>query len=185
MRIEKDQVKTLIAAALLIIVFASLVWYPQQQTKVALQKEIDTAKETLGMNQNSESTLAARNNTVERLREKLSGAQQRVPGKDELADVLTGLTRALRQNHLQEQEVIAKPIESYAAYNVMPMVMDFEGSFPETFGVLKSIESMPRLIRLDQLVIGNVVGRENTRERLAIHLELSTFFSESGERGME
>ena len=178
MRIEKDQIKTMCVAVVLLGLFVAFIWKPQRKEMAELEVSIEGSKATLGMNENSTAMLTSQYREVERLRGELEGSQRRVPSRDELADVLSGLTRALRENRLHEQEVLARPFIDYASYSVMPMVMDFSGNFPETFGVLRSIEQMSRLIRIDRLTVTEKPGKQEGEARLAIHMELSTFYSE-------
>jgi Tfp pilus assembly protein PilO len=175
MRIERDQVKTLIVFAILLVGFSVGLWLPARAERARLQERIDSARDTLGMDLAQSKGLVKLHQVVTELRQTCNGAQQYVPQEDEMADVLRGLTESLVEMGVREQEVTTREVKHFAHYSVIPLELNFHSSFPMAYEVLRQIESRPRLIRIDNLEIQGDL--QKPQQPLEIHLELSTFFS--------
>ena len=156
-------------------------WYPYHRVRVDTQQKIDTARKELGLSPDGSDDWTTLPTNVAMLREQTTGAQKYVPQEDEIAEVLRGLTESLDAHGVRQPEVITKKIKHFEDYSVIPVSLQFTAGFTETYGVLKRLESLPRLIRIDELEV-----ESNSRKRrapLTVVLELSTFFSKVSDGG--
>jgi hypothetical protein len=157
------------------------VWYPYHHLRSQMQRQIDEARVELGLSLDGSDDWTTLPTHVAMLRERTRGAQKYVPQQDEIAEVLRGLTTSLDAHGVTRPEVTTKKAKHFADYSVIPVSVQFTAQFPETFGVLKRLESLPRLIRIERLEL-----ESNARERwapLTVGLELSTFFSQADDGG--
>ncbi|QQE13279.1 type 4a pilus biogenesis protein PilO [Planctomycetota bacterium] len=174
MRIEKDQLKTLIAIIVMVSLYVGVGWLPQRAKAKVLDAEIAKSEERLDFYRGTKEDLSKKEFEVSELRQQSKGAQRYVPTRDELSEVLKGLTQALRANELKEQEFVTRSVKEYVEYSALGLRMEFDAAFPEAYGVLKDIEGGSRLIRIDRLKIGQGDGDE----KLRLELDMSTFFAE-------
>lgn len=175
MQIEKDQILTLAAVAILAGVFVFAIWMPGRQRSDQLDRRIDKARVELGMTPVARQELLALHSEVNRLQSVINGAQQYVPVDDEIAAVVRGINESLRIHGVTEQEMITRQSEYYADYAAIPVTIEFRSSFPAVFGTLRQIEQMPRLIRVDRLTVQG--DADNPARPLEVQVQLSTFYS--------
>jgi len=180
-RIEKDQVRALLAGVGLFVLFGGGVLAPLRYQRAQHHARIAAAEHALGIDLKEASGLARLNAEVVELRRVVRGAQQYVPQDDELADVLRGLSEALTSHGIIEREMQTRPTLHHADYSTIPIELQFKGSYPSAHGVLRQIEQMHRLIRIDKLRV-----RGNQNDALAplhVELTLSTFIARPLEAG--
>ncbi|MEE9212496.1 MAG: type 4a pilus biogenesis protein PilO [Phycisphaeraceae bacterium] len=175
MRIERDQVKTMLILVSLSGAFALGVYVPNKLKAANLDARIAKARYQLGFELADTRSLRRLAEDVAQLQQAVSGAQRYVPQRDELADLLRQISHQLNDQQVGEPEFQTEPIRHGPDYSVMPVSLRFTASFPEVFGFLRQIELMHRLIRIERLMIEADTG-DPTRP-LKVEIELSTFFS--------
>jgi Tfp pilus assembly protein PilO len=173
MWIDRDEWKVLAALAVIVVAFAIGIWLPARSERAGLHERIEHAENQLAKARASPD-LSTWHEAVSTLRRELQGAQRRVPQDDELSRVLRGITNALNERGVRRQEVVTQEIERLDAYNVIPITVNFQGSFMDAYHVMERVEQMPRLIQVEQL---HVKKPNDGAEALAVHMELSTFFA--------
>lgn len=173
MWIERDELRTLAVVLVLFVLFGVGVWLPARQHRADLRQHIEEARDTLGIDLADTHGLASLHQQVIALRQTVRGAQRYVPRQDELDSLLRSLTEAMNAYGVAEQEIVSQRVEHFAHYSVVPMRIDFHGTFPSTFGVLKQIEAMPRLIRIEELELEQ--AQQSPGEELSVTLQLSAF----------
>lgn len=182
MWIEKDQWLTVGVVLALGALFAFAVWMPARERSAELDRRISQARDELGMTAVARDELTRLNNRVVELRQVVQGAQRYVPATDEIAQVVRGINEALRKQGVTEQEMIARPSQRFADYSEIPLTVEYQASFPDVFGALQQIESMPRLIRLDRLQLRSFP--EAPAQPLEVHMQMTTFYSRQAEGGL-
>lgn len=149
--------------------------------KRSLEARIEAAERELGMDRGPAESLDELKHAVADLRDRLSGSQQYVPEAPELAGVLRGLTDALSGFAPSDQSIETQATRAYARYSVIPIFVRFEGDFLSTYGTLRSIERMPRMVRIDRLSIRRLKpdrpAPPGAMPRAEVDLELSTFYA--------
>jgi len=181
MRIEKDQVRTLIILGLLAAVFGLVLWLPLHMQTERLHDRIAKAEKQLGMDRASTAGLGKLANEVIRLEQVVNGKQKHVPAQADLAPFLRDLSTELNALDVTRREVETLPIVEGPHYSIVPVNLQFRSGFVESFQFLKRIESKRRLIRINRF---EVDGRNESSEGgNAVRIELATFFSEPREGG--
>lgn len=181
--IERDQWKFVAVLSVLLMGFGIGIYLPAHYQRAKIQKRIDIAKAELGLDPAAAANMSRYHTRVVALREEVSGAQRYVPRVEEIASVLRGLTRSLDAYEASQPEVLTREAREYADYSVVPVSLRFDGSFPAAFGVLDRIESMPRLIRIDELHFQ--ADPKHLDAPMSVRLELSTFYSTGDEGSRE
>ena len=182
MSIDRSELKRLAILVVLCGLFGAGVWLPAHMKRETLQQRIAEARQELGMDLSETENLPQLHHRVQRLKQTLAGSQRYVPREDELDQLLRNLTRALQSNAVTEPELVTHETRRFAGYSVVPMTVQFRGSFPATFGVLKQIEAMARLVRIDRLQMEPMEATADAP--LLVTVELSTFFAQ-GDRASD
>ena len=177
MRIEKDQMLTLGAVVMAAVVFVFAVWMPSRARSAELGDRQDAAKAELGLAPNADAERTRLETEVIALRERVNGAQQKVPERDEIAEVVRGINQSLKKHGVTQQEMVTRKASRFAHYSTIPITIEYQSSFPVVFGALKQIERMPRLIRVDRLSVQG--DADNAAAPLEVHMQLSTFYTRS------
>jgi len=183
MSIEKDQMLTILAVLTLCILFGLLVWLPEHRNNAGYRDRIDAAQQELGPGFDQPTAMTERDAAVKRLRQRIEEADRYVPAQPEVASLLRSLTKAADTNGVSAQDVKTLTPQHYKQYSVIPAEFEFEGGFKEAYQVIRQIESMPRLMRIDRLSL----RRQDDRARgshVVASIRLTTFFTESKEAGL-
>ncbi len=177
---EPGELKRLALLAVLFVAFGMGLWWPAHNERQELQQRIDAARLKLDRNYAGASELPMLHRRVMQLGKTLEGAQRYVPQKDELDHLLRDLTTAMQTHHVKNAELVTSETKAFAGYSLVPMALQFEASFPQVFGVLDRVESMSRLVRIDELEVEPKDKAEGSP--LTVKIKLSTFFMRGGEK---
>ena len=99
--------------------------------------------------------------------------RQRVPAEPGLGALLESLSAQLSGAKVREQEILTKPTVAGRQFARVPVSLRFRGSMESAFGVVRHLETMPRLTRIEKLMIVRPVEQEP----LQVDLEFSAFSS--------
>lgn len=179
MRIERDQIRNLGIVAGLLVALGAGVWVPAHASRSDLHERIEKAKRELGLDGAGAEELRRLNSDVLNLRDLTSQSQRYVPSEDELAEVLRALTESMATFGVTVHEVIVSDPQHFRDYSLIPVKIEFSGTFPAAYGVLRQIESMPRLLRVDDLQMDGARGGNG----VSVMVQLSTFFSPQDTEG--
>lgn len=180
MRVDQSQTRSTFIMLVVFVLVGAVVGLPVHMNRLRVEKRIDKARDELGMTSSSGEALKDVYSEVMHLREVINSSQGNVPQEDELANILRGLSEALKQAGVTDKELITRETSNYANYSVIPVAIEFSGDFRQTERALRLMEQMPRLIRIDSLTVRGDSRDQNAP--LRVTLKLSTFFSDS-ERG--
>jgi len=153
MRIEKDQLTTVAIIAVLSAAFVFAVWMPARKSRAAAATRVAAADAELAALRAGDASVEAWQKRVDGLRAEVETTAHRVPQGHELAPLLRGLSRSLSDRAVAAEQLVTDEIESYAEYDVIPIHMEFQTGFPVLWEVVRELEHMPRLIRVDRLEI--------------------------------
>lgn len=173
MRLERDQRRTYAIVALVAAGFGLGGYLPSRWERAELRGRAEEAQRFLASD--SSASVRSLGDKIAHLRLAARDAGGEIPATDELADVLRGLTESMNAFGAQVHEVNVGDVEHRADYRRIPLMMKFDGPFPATYGVLKQIEGMPRLIRVERLRVDGSV--DNPAEPVQVELEVSTFYA--------
>ena len=99
--------------------------------------------------------------------------RQRMPAEPDLGALLESLSGELSGAKVREQEILTKPTVAGMQFVRVPVSLRFRGSVESAFGVVRHLETMPRLTRIERLM----VARPTAQEPLQVDLEFSAFSS--------
>jgi Tfp pilus assembly protein PilO len=178
MPIDRDQLKVLAVFVVVVGGFGLGIWLPARQERTSLQQRIDKAQGMLAKARQSPS-VKSWHQTVASLEKRVAGSTQRVPARNELVQVLRGVSEVLNKRGVVDQQVSTEPAEPFGQFASTRVVVKFKGTFPDAHAVVNRVEGMPRLIQVDQFEVANLSS--GGAKPLRVHLELRAFFSQKGQ----
>lgn len=177
MRIERDQWRTILIVAGMVTAFVLAVWLPDRMAQRTVQARIDAAQRQLGFDRLGALGLKQLADEVAELERLSTDSRRRVPGSGEVADLLRQLSADLSTARVSQQQILTQNVSHGRDYSVMPLVVEFQSSFPAAFSFLRGVESMPRLVRVSKLEIDGSPDRPD--EPLSVRLDLVSVFSDT------
>lgn len=181
MRVERDQIRTLLVLVGLTGLFAVAVWMPLQARHRELKSQIRSVEQQARAERRSTVGLTALGEQIVALRKTVNGQEKRIPEQADLASLLRQWSRELENRQVTDLEIQTQPVVHGADYSMAPITLKFRSSFGAVFGFLRYIESMPRVTRLSRLTL-NADPANDDENALVVHLELSTFYMPEGEQ---
>lgn len=175
MKIKNEALKTTLALAGLFAVFVGAVLVPYGFRDAGLQKRIDESRQSLGIGEFDNDGLVRLYDQVQSLRVSLEGHGQYVPDEAQLSLVLKDLSQLINAPGVTGQDFITNKPSFYADYNVLPVKIQFNAPFATAFDLVKQIEQLSRVVRIDRLDIQ--AEPDYPRQPLTVYLELSAFFA--------
>jgi len=165
----------------LIVLFVGSVLVPFGIRDARLQTRIDAARADLGIGETDNAGLARLYTEVQRLREQATGRGQLIPNEDEIPLVLQDLSGLINAPGVTGQEIVTDKAGYYADYNILPVKIQFNAPFATAFDLVKRIETLSRVVRVDRLNIE--AGPDYPRRPLVVNLKLSAFFASRANGG--
>ncbi|MEM1109402.1 MAG: type 4a pilus biogenesis protein PilO [Planctomycetota bacterium] len=162
----------------MVVVFTLGVLLPELRKISEYEERIVLAQEELGPSFLEPTVMDQKLNEVEELKEELNTSTRYVPDRPELASVLRSLTEVVESQGISDQRLQVRETKRHKHYAELPLSLEFEDTFSSTFGVLKQIESLPRLVRLEAMNL-RVVERDPSSAsapRMQASLRLSSFY---------
>jgi len=181
MKIDRDTAKLWGALLGLIALFVVGVLVPFGFRDAKLQSRVDQAREDLGITDVDNAGLSRLNTEVEGLRKQVAGRGQSIPDEQEISLVLKDLSELINAPGVSHQEIITEKAQFYADYNILPVKIQYNAPFATAYDLVKRIETLSRVVRVDHLSITAEPGYPT--EPLTITLELSAFFATEANGG--
>jgi len=141
MHLETDQIRTLAVVAVLGAVFFFAEWLPEQMHYRRLQQRIESAERRLGFDQRDAQGLPELAANVDRLRSIVDHEPKYVPDNDEWHTLHGRLSQLLDTRDAREVNLTTAPSTRGEDFTTIPFSLEFRGSFPAIFSVLKEIEA--------------------------------------------
>ncbi len=174
MRIEPDQLRTLLIIVALAVVFAGAGWLPQHRQRQAIGQRIIAAQSTIAANEAQSQSLDRLTSDIRQLGGSLAGTADRIPAQGDIGSLLRDLSLAMTRQGLDDQQIVAHSITPGSEFSVIPLTLQFKGGFTGVFGLVREVESMQRLVRLTRV---ELTSDPNKGGEVTASLELCTFFS--------
>lgn len=175
MRIERDQLCTILIVLGLVAIYAVGVWIPHRKRTENVRRQIKEATQQLEVDRANSRKLDSLARKVFDLKQVVSSAPQIVPREGELAGLLKRLSADLEYQGAADQAIEVRPTIETREYSVIPVTLRFRASFAGVFSFLKKIEAMDRLVRIEQLSLEG--DPERPTKPLAVDIELGAFFT--------
>ena len=181
MSIDKSQWIVAGAVLSLLAVFVLGVWMPENRKLKHHEQRIARAQEELGPDYLEPAMMDQRLNEVETLRQELDATTRTVPDRPGLASVLRSLTQAVESQGVTGQVLQVRETRQHPGYAELPLSLEFEDSFAAAYAVLREVESLPRLVRLEALNLRVVERGADSPPVTQASLRLSSFYTLAGE----
>ncbi len=181
MKINRGIVKTLLLFVALLAVFVGAVLVPYGLYEAKLNEQIHLAQQELGIGEVDNAGMVRLYKQVQALRDQLGGRGQYIPDEDELSLVLRDLSGLINAPGVSGQEIVTEKSKLYADYNILPIRIQFQAPFATAFDLVERIESLSRVVRVDQLVVE--AEPDYPSQPLVVSLDLSAFFASRDREG--
>jgi len=175
MKIDRGTVKTAVALGVLLLVFVGAVIVPTSIRSSRYQARIDQAREELGIGEVDMASLERLRRQVADKRTLVDDTGQNIPDELELARVLRDLSELINAPGVKDQQIITDQTKLYADYSIMPVRMQFSAPFATVFDLLRRIETLQYVVRIDKLDVE--AEPDYPSQPLLVNLELNAFFA--------
>lgn len=164
----------MVAVVFLAGFFVLGMWLPQWLHERELLSRIQAAQKRLGFDEAGAVALVDLAREVNQLRDMVSQSDRYVPASSELGPLLQKLSPQ-KAAGLKQPEIVTRQVVAGSDYSVIPISVQFEGQFQDTFEYLKSVESMHRLVQVNRVSLTAEPQKRDTP--LRVELDLSTFYA--------
>jgi len=178
MRIDRERIIVLVVAAVLGAGYFFGVWRPLQQRRAELQARIDEQRHQTMLDRQAVQDLPELRRAIDQLRQIVDQDNRNVPMSPELADLLRRIADEMEAQDLKNPETQTEPMVTGARFTIIPFTLRFEGGSDQVFAFVRSIESMRRLVRIDDLTID--AEPADAEKPLSVRIKLSAFAAGNG-----
>lgn len=178
MRIERDQVTTMVILLAITIGFALGVWWPLRNWQQGLQVELDTVRQQINSDRGRTVGLTAMGQEVVQLQAAVARHTRVVPRTGELASLIRDISAELKIHQIADPEINTLAAVHGDDYSFVPLTLRFRGSFLPVFRFLRNLESMDRLLRVSRLELSG--DPQRPEDGLMVRLELAAFYRPTG-----
>jgi Tfp pilus assembly protein PilO len=149
MRIDKRALFWPCAITAAAVVFLVAAWRYQFRDLREVRREIEVTRQDLAAEQDAAQSIAALEREVKALAKKTSELDAMIPPDEELDTFLQELAKFAGEHKLESDEF--KPGKQVRSQEVvaLPVTFKVRGSFAAVHALLRDIEQMPRLARID------------------------------------
>lgn len=154
-RPEKKQVQIIVIAAVIIVGFTVLRFYPLARRMAKIRRT--RGEQVAAVTQVRQYTLgipALRRQAAD-LRVQLADYDRRIPGDRQFADLYHQMAEAMSRHNLQDRIVQPGAETTGQSVGCIPITIQCSGTLDQTFEFLKSLADFDRLIRIEELQLQN------------------------------
>lgn len=180
MRAEGRIIRTMWIALPVAALAAALAWWPLHRQNAQLDRRVEQTRQELSDARRKAERHDRLSTQIDRMRSRIGSYQQTVPNDPKLTELFASLTGAIEQLGLRNPDISSGSIVRRPHTRAMPIRLTFSGDPVDAFGLLREIETMPRLIQPTSLVMETPDG---AAENVWVELQLQAFFrrAEEGE----
>lgn len=179
MRIESDILKTAAVVALLVGVYAGVVFWPSQKQNQAMADEILTKQDQL--NQAPRPDLEPVRKDINSLRAELRERSVVLPTGDLDDRVLHHVSDTLIRHGVTLYETSYRQTKEFKRFAMTPIDVSFETNFANAFAIINAIENAGPPVRIERL---DITGQEDdSTGQVEVTFELSSFFVPANDQG--
>ena len=175
MRIEKDQIISGIVLIVMAAVFVFGAWMPMRGKKSALLGRIEQLNQQLGPQRAEVANLVGLVEQEQRLTFELEQATRYVPQDVQLAALLSDLNAQIEALGVQDAKIEQEDLIVGIDYQIIPLSLHLRGRFLPIFDLVRQIESMDRLVRINSLEIALERAPWTPESLLRVDVQLDTF----------
>lgn len=174
MRVEKDQINTMIAIAVLCLAYVLAIWMPQRGRIAEARERLDAAEAALTSGQAGQVSLKQMSADLRELRQSVQNSTKRIPDQSDLPALLRELSGELEDLHVTDRTIQTQAVEKGDDFVVIPIRLTFRGSFAAAYAFMQRVESMDRLVHIGKLELG---GDADGQDRpITVRMDMAAFF---------
>lgn len=176
MRLTREQILLIGATCVLAGGFLAGVFYPQHRRIREARQQIALTEQQLQSDRVRAATVPELARQVEQLKRRHRNFDRRLPKQKELGEFLREISTTILAERLTDQVIEPGSPTAGALYNVLPIIMQFDGTFGGLANFLSRIDQMERLTRIESIIIEPI---EDEPGRLHVEMQLNIYFTES------
>ena len=144
------------------------------QQKVATQeRKIEEKQKALADLERATAGVADVDRKVEELQEAIKFFEKKLPQEREMDLILKEVWQMAEQNKLATKTIRTMKSQRGSAYSELPIEMNLSGDFAGFYEFMLQLERLPRLTRVQNMVLDKINGQEGAMEA---KVTLSIFF---------
>jgi len=155
--------------------FYLLGYRPATQKLDVRQAEYRTKHEQLQSAEARARMLPAVDSEVEQLKQRLERFDKKLPRQQDLPQVIKDITQVSQQEALKKLTVQPAPPRRSELFSELPITLNFEGDFVNTFAFLRKMEQMQRLTRVRSLTVRH---KDMALGQVEVQVGMNIYFSE-------
>jgi len=172
--IGRESLLILAALALAVGGGMMLVYRPQGQRMEELKQRIATQKAMLLSDAHKAAVVPDVLRQIAEMREDYKDIDRKVPERTELGGFLREISANLAEENLSNQLIEPGNPTAEELFHTLPIIMKFRGPYLSLASLLKRIDGMQRLARIQDLR----VERDSQEPELNIELQLNIYFTD-------
>ena len=150
-----------------------LVLTKAQQKVQAQERKIEEKQKALADLERATAGVADVDRKVEELQEAIKFFEKKLPQEREMDLILKEVWQMAEQNRLATKTIRTMKSQRGSAYSELPIEMNLSGDFAGFYEFMLQLERLPRLTRVQNMVLDKINGMEGSMEA---KVTLSIFF---------
>lgn len=158
-----------------------LVFRPANTHNAEMMAQIETRQERLRELNQATATIGDLRQEIASMEKAVSFFQSRLPNEKEMDQVLREVWRLAETNHLATKSIRTLPPAEQAdrsAPREQPIAVQLEGDFVGFCAFLQSLESQPRIMRINSMTVGKLANAPEGQVQASF--QMSIFFERAG-----
>lgn len=165
---------------LMVALGVGLLIAPSARKRMAIAAETRNLEQELSKPTDGPEVIERLTRDLSRLRALGEGRMTPIPASSDVAGLMQSLSGTLGELGLEKREVTTRPPKSFDDAMSMPVTIALSGPFPKVYEAVRSIEFLPRLVRVERLMVRHDAppGEEISRDAVVrAELSIDAFFS--------
>ena len=161
--------------AVVLLIGCGVSWFiPQTRRLDDLRNEITRQQTQLELNRSEVAVIPALVRRIDALKKEYASFNKTMPQSKELAGFLTEISAILASEQITNQSIEPGDPVREELYHTLPIIMKFEGSYLSLASLLKRIDEMERLTRVQKMAIKT----DDNSKSVNIELHMNIYFAE-------
>lgn len=160
----------------MLVCFVALVCVPDARKMSDLESRTAEAETQWAAQKTDVEALPQLSRRVADLKERASVLAVKVPAQPELPQFLGELADALKKAEARQHQIMPQAQRAADKYTALPVQVTFEATYPAVYGILRRLESMPRVVTVEALKISKVPGENN---QVSVEMRLAVYCSQA------
>jgi len=156
MKVDRTQAVMLGVILAMVAGFAAMVWWPMHSEARQKRDRIKSLESKLSLIEDRRRALGRLEEEVERLRRRVETQTRTIAPADQMPEILRQISLHIEASGLEGEGITTGEAIDKRHVRALPVELTVGGPGPEVFRLIRSIESMPRLVQVDRLKVGRL-----------------------------